>query len=187
MLNEQMQQILAFPQLQSALNLRGDIRSDAEDACNRAVRSGDWILAIVDPMDRSILRRQLLHLVHALVLGDGLGFQLIRQIGDRFGINAVVRLSHQPVGVFQSLRQQRDRAAGRQDHVISIFDVNVIVRVSDESFETLQQKSIAGLDHGSRVFEGQLQDHVVAGAGRFLREARLSRSECGRWRDAAGR
>ena len=86
-------------------------------------------------MDRSILRRELLHLVHAPVFGERLVLQLVRQIGDGFRVKIVIGLSHQFGAVFDRIGQERHRMARRQDHVVAILDVNVIVGVLDQRLE----------------------------------------------------
>ena len=99
------QRFLAVAQPEPRFDVFGNIRDRAEDARDLAVRPGDRVFPIVEPMVRSILRRHLLDLVHAPVFGKCLVLQLVRQIGDGFGVKVVIGLSHKFGRVLRRFRQ----------------------------------------------------------------------------------
>src|SRR5208282_1775224 len=133
------QRFLALAQFQLSFNVFGQIRGDAEDAENLAVRAIDRVFAIVDPTFRSNLRRQLLDLVHAPALGDGPILKPVTYIGDLFRVNVAIGFPDQLRGIFCGLSQTRQVPARGKEDMVAILDIDVVAGVLDQSLETRRQ------------------------------------------------
>ena len=83
----------------------------------------------------SVLRRQLMDLVHAPALGEGPILQPVTDVGNPFRVNVVIGLAHQFSAIVRRLGEAGNVPARGKNHVVAVLDIDVVAGVLDQALK----------------------------------------------------